>query len=97
MTANVDLASRDIPVLMLDTQPRPALGVAVDRADSSTRDDDERPMSMATAAAPVMNLASRGLDEMSAQTATPRVLPSPLTLAAAAAQLVTLRRAAVPP
>lgn len=39
VTANVELANRDIPVLLLDTQPRPTLGVAIDAADPTTRDE----------------------------------------------------------
>ena len=38
LTANVQLASRDIPVLMLDPQSRPSLGVTVNPADPTTRD-----------------------------------------------------------
>ena len=35
LTPNVDLASRNIPVLMVDTQMRPTLGVTIDQADPS--------------------------------------------------------------
>jgi hypothetical protein len=39
LTANVQLASRDIPVLMLDPQSRPSLGVTVNPADPITTRD----------------------------------------------------------
>eukprot|EP01045_Picozoa_sp_COSAG04_P015628 COSAG04_NODE_1248_length_7581_cov_24.589453_1_plen_386_part_10 len=39
LTPNVELASRDIPVLMLDTQDRPQLGVKLDPEDPATRDE----------------------------------------------------------
>ena len=38
LTANVQLASRDIPVLMLDPQSRPLLGVKISPTDPTTRD-----------------------------------------------------------
>eukprot|EP01045_Picozoa_sp_COSAG04_P036981 COSAG04_NODE_9238_length_884_cov_0.923567_1_plen_224_part_01 len=39
MTANVELGSRDIPLLMLDTQPRPSLGVNIDSADPEEQEN----------------------------------------------------------
>ena len=38
LSANVQLASRDIPVLMLDAQSRPSLGVKISPNDPTTRD-----------------------------------------------------------
>jgi hypothetical protein len=39
LTQTVQLANREVPVLMINTEHRPPLGVAVSRSDPSTRDE----------------------------------------------------------